>query len=57
MLLLWLDLDARRLAGGAVQRHVEDVGVGRSVFHLSYDIRQLRSVQLARRYPRPRIRH
>ena len=51
------DFNARGLAGGAVQRHVEDVGVGGPVLHLPDDVRQLRPVQPARRHPGRRIRH
>jgi len=50
------DFDARGLARGAVQWHVEDVRVGCSLFHLSDDVRQLCSVQPACRYSRGRIR-
>jgi len=50
------DLDARGLAGGAVQRHVQDVGVGRPLLYLPDDVRQLRPLQPARRHPRRGLR-
>ena len=54
---LWLvlDSDAGRLAGGAVQRHVDDVAVVGALLRRADDVRQLRAVQPARRHPRRRI--
>lgn len=46
----FVDPDTGRLAGGVVQRHVDDVTVVGIVLRRSDDVRQLRPVQPARRH-------
>ena len=53
--LMLTDFDAGRLERGTVHRHVDDVAVGRSLFHISDDVRQLRPVQPPRRHSCRRI--
>jgi len=49
------DPNAGRLEWSAVHRYVEDVAVGRSLFHLPNDVRQLYPVQPPRRHSCRRI--
>ena len=46
------DPDARGLERGAIQRHGEDEPLGSALFRRPHDVRQLRSIQPARRHPR-----
>jgi len=49
------DSDAGRLERGALHGHGQDVAVGRSLLHLSHDVRQLCPLQPPGRHSRRRI--